>query len=103
MSIAPFKLESCEDYSGLVKKSGVSEIFGDGSFSGLTFRKTASTGAVAQYCSVNINAAGVNTSDKVKAKSKKQEAETKLSFDRPYVFFIIDNESNIPIISGIKG
>ena len=103
VSIAPFKLESCEDYSGLVKKSGVSEIFGDGSFSGLTFRKTASTGAVAQYCSVNINAAGVNTSDKVKAKSKKQEAETKLSFDRPYVFFIIDNESNIPIISGIKG
>ena len=75
----------------------------DGSFSGLTFRKTASTGAIAQYCSVNINAAGVNTSDKVKAKSKKQEAETKLSFDRPYVFFIIDNESNIPIISGIKG
>ena len=103
VSIAPFKLESCEDYSGLIKKSGVSEIFDDGSFSGLTFRKTASTGAIAQYCSVNINAAGVNTSDKVKAKSKKQEAETKLSFDRPYVFFIIDNESNIPIISGIKG
>ena len=97
-----FKLEASRDFSDDVKKAGVSGIFDNGDFAGLTFGKKASVGEIDQYCSVTINSAGVNTSERVKAKSEKIEAETELSFDKPYVFMIIDNESNVPIVAGIK-
>lgn len=57
--------------------------------------------------SVTVNSAGIGGSESVKAtvtantlKSDSKTADSTLKFDRPFIFMLIDNESNIPLYIG---
>lgn len=57
--------------------------------------------------SITVNTSGVGGSEKVKAtvvantlKSDSKTADSTLKFDRPFIFMLIDNESNIPLYIG---
>ena len=53
--------------------------------------------------SVTVNSAGIGGSESVKATvtaNTLKSADSTLKFDRPFIFMLIDNESNIPLYIG---
>ena len=57
--------------------------------------------------SITVNSSGIGGSESVKStvsanvlKSESKAADSTLKFDRPFIFMLIDNESNIPLYIG---
>lgn len=96
-----FGAEKSVDFRDALTKSGVNSIFTDGDFAGLSFNQKATVNAAKQHLKFSVNAAGSGTKKPSYSGSTKIEAEKEVSLSRPFVFMIIDNESNIPIFEGI--
>ena len=100
--IKPIKAETAADFSDILRSMGIDEAFSQGKFGGVSFGKKAAVGAIGQYASLSIDQNGANSDRTVKPENQKAEAETALTFDRPYIYMIIDNESGIPVFMGIE-
>ena len=96
-----FKAKTSVEFKDALTKMGVSSIFEDGDFAGLSFNQKATVNAANQHLAFSMNAAGSDTKKPVYSGSTKIEAKKEVSLSRSFVFMIIDNESNIPIFEGI--
>lgn len=96
-----FKASENIEYKDVLTDLGVSSVFGDGDFAGLSFNQRATVSAVNQSLRFSVNAAGSDAKKPVFSGSAKIEAKKEVRLNRPFVFMIIDNESNIPIFEGI--
>lgn len=102
--------ESTKDLSSYIKTCGAKELFSssNATFSNMCSSKNifiSSINEITPKISVNAGGIGGKTTCGDSAElSKHTDTVTKpdesLNFDRPFVFFILDNESNIPIYIG---
>lgn len=100
-SLPEFKLSGSFDFSETLKALGVTEIFSDGSFSGLTHGRKASAGVIHSFADFSVTASGSSGSKPALSDSKKLEPKKKVRFDRPFVFMVVDNEGYIPVYAGV--
>lgn len=90
--------------SGILAKSGLYSLFTDkASFSALNFSKGAKPGEMFEIPpAFSLNRSGINTEGGGNAAAAKAEApKGAVVFDRPFIFLLLDNESNIPVLAGV--
>ena len=96
-----FKAEKSVECRDALARLGVNSIFENGDFAGLSFNQKATVNAANQHLKFSVNAAGSDVKKPGYSGSTKIEAKKEVYLNRPFVFMIIDNESNIPIFEGI--
>lgn len=96
-----FKVEKNVEFNGALTDLGAASIFESGDFAGLSFNQKATVNAVNQHIAFSVNAAGSSAKKPHYSDSSKIEAKKEVRLSRPFVFMIIDNESNVPIFEGI--
>ncbi len=100
-SLPQFRAEKNVEYKKALRNLGVKSIFSDGDFAGLSFNEKATVSAAGQNLAFSVNAAGSDVKKPSYSNPKKIEAKKEVNLNRPFLFMIIDNESNIPIFEGI--
>lgn len=101
-SMPEFKIENKYDFSDALKNLGVTDIFEkNANLGGLSFKEEGQVESILQNNSINITAAGANASKPNITNTVKNEEEYTVTLDRPFLFFIIDNESSVCLFSGI--
>lgn len=85
----------------VLTKSGLFTLFSDrAGFSALSFSQNIKMGAMAEIPpDFTLNRGGVNHEANPSATAV--SAGDAFTADRPFVFFLLDNESNIPVLTGI--
>lgn len=97
-----FSLTQETNFSDVLSKTGVCALFTqDGNLGGLSYNEKGQVQSVLQKTEINITAEGVNCNKPVNSDNSKKDPQFDVKLDRPFVFFIIDNESNIPLFAGI--
>ncbi len=72
-----------------------------GNYSGLTYGTKTNVSDIIQRYEFKFTKNGIGTNKASKSNSTKKKADKTVKFNRPFYFAVIDNESNIPIFSGI--
>ena len=111
-SVPEFSIEGSEtavSFKDELSECGIADIFTDEvSLSNITLSDSLYVNDISQILpSITVNAAGISGTESVGTKAPVQTrteeitpAETKLEFNRPFIFMLIDNESNIPVYIG---
>ncbi len=91
-----------EDYSDLLKSMGIEEVFGtEGNFNKVSFNLKGQLQSINQSSNLKITSAGANTETVSYSDITKAQANNTVKLNRPFVFFVIDNESDIPLFAGV--
>ncbi len=72
-----------------------------GDYSGLSYAWKSSVCDIIQNFEFKITKDGVGSGTAVKSNSTKKQPSKTLSFNRPFVFAVVDNESYIPVFTGV--
>ncbi len=95
--------DSAQALSAVLSHCGLSAIFGGGaSFSAMSYHSDAKLGEIFELQNdFSMDENGVNTDSESDDTASFSEMEDKISFDRPFIFMLVDNETNIPVQAGI--
>ena len=72
-----------------------------GSYTGLSFNEKTKVSDIIQSFKLKLTKNGIGTAAKPSLKSSKKKADREVKLNKPFLFAIIDNESNIPIFMGV--
>lgn len=101
-SLPQFSVNYEDELTDELNKCGVYGIFNQkGSLKNLSFNQKGSLGGIYQSFELSINEAGIGAAKPNLTKTAKKAADVKVTLDRPFVFFIVDNESYIPLFAGV--
>lgn len=91
--------KKAQPLSGTLTKCGLYTLFGkDASFSALSYSQSVKAGEMYELAPVfSLDRNGINTQTTAAAV---QTEPAELTVDRPFVFLLLDNESNLPVLAG---
>ena len=91
--------KKAQPLSGTLTKCGLYTLFGsDASFSALSYSQSVKAGEMYELAPVfSLDRNGINTQTTAAAA---QTEPAELTVDRPFVFLLLDNESNLPVLAG---
>lgn len=91
--------KQAQPLSGTLTKCGLYTLFGsDASFSALSYSQSVKTGELYELApDFSLDRNGINTQT---AAAAAQTEPAELTVDRPFVFLLLDNESNLPVLAG---
>lgn len=91
--------KKAQPLSGTLTKCGLYTLFGnDASFSALSYSQSVKTGELYELApDFSLDRNGINTQTTAAAA---QTEPAELTVDRPFVFLLLDNESNLPVLAG---
>ena len=90
--------------SGALASSGLPAMFGnEANFSALSYTTDAALGEMFEVTpEFSLSRSGINAKDAPAAeKSSVEKTDETLTFDNPFIFLLVDNETNIPVTMGI--
>ena len=93
-----------EPLSGAVKSGGAASLFeSKNSLSALSYTTSATLGEMYEVePKFTLDRSGINAEKEIKnEKSIVVKTDETLSFDKPFIFLLIDNESSLPVTMGI--
>ena len=102
--IPSFSLESgsASARSAMLSHCGLASLFTGGSLSAMSFNSAAQISEaweISPKFSLSIN--GVNTDSAPQNISAPEPSGDTVTFDRPFIFMLVDNETNIPVQMGV--
>lgn len=91
--------KKAQPLSGTLTKCGLYTLFGsDASFSALSYSQSVKAGELYELApDFSLDRNGINTQT---AAAAAQTEPAELTVDRPFVFLLLDNESNLPVLAG---
>ena len=92
--------KKAQPLSGTLTKCGLYTLFGkDAAFSALSYTQSVKLGGLYELAPVfSLDRNGINTQTAAAAVRETEPAE--LTVDRPFVFLLLDNGSNLPVLAG---
>lgn len=105
-SIPSFTIEGggkAKPLSEALAESGLYSLFTDkAGFSAFSFTGKAKPGEIAEITpQFRLDCNGINAAKEAEAAAAPVKAADSLSFDRPFLFLLVDNESNLPVLAGV--
>lgn len=74
---------------------------GTGNYSALSYNTKTRVSDIIQDFEIKIDENGISSDKTAKTTSVKKKPDKTLKFNRPFIYAVIDNESNIPVFMGV--
>ena len=74
---------------------------GTGNYSALSYNTKTRVSDIIQDFEIKIDKDGISSDKTAKTTSVKKKPDRTLKFNRPFIYAVIDNESNIPVFMGV--
>lgn len=105
VSIPTFEIENSTNYKSILENMGMSSIFSDDANFRMLSESKSNITDISQSTKITFGANGITDTPTIQKEvapilSERKTKEETIHFNRPFIFMVLDNESNSPLLIG---